>query len=144
MCQFTVIDPAHIPPIALPSMDATHHEEVALVNHIGGLIKAGQAGTLAREDLQASLHEWVEHTRAHFSNENQLMEAANFPAYVIHSGAHTQALDGLTASVEAWLASDNLDALADYVFVQWPEWFLAHVSSMDAMTALYLSQQRSA
>ena len=141
MSNASVVDPTNIPSIAVPSMDATHHEEVELVNKIGQLIKADQAGEPDRERLQAKLDEWVEHTRAHFDRENQLMEIANFPAYGVHSYEHEQALVGLKAAVDAWQADQDMDALAHYVFVSWPEWFHMHVGSMDTMTALYLSQQ---
>ncbi len=139
--DFSVVDPANIPPIAVASMDATHHEEVELVNEIGRLIKASQAGESNREQLLVKLDEWVEHTRTHFGRENQLMEAANFPAYGVHSSEHMQALDGLAAVVDAWRVDENMDALANYVFVSWPEWFYGHVASMDTVTAMYLSQQ---
>lgn len=151
MCHFTVVDPADIPPIGVPSMDATHHEEVELVNQIGRLIKTDQSGaqspvaqSLAAQGnkiLHAKLDEWVEHTQAHFARENQLMEATSFPAYGPHSMEHTQALDGLKAVIDAWQTEKKLDALADYVFVRWPQWFQMHVSSMDSVTAAYLSQR---
>lgn len=141
MSKSAVIDPADIPGIAVPSMDATHHEEVALVNEIGKLILAGQAGELDREALLRKLNEWVEHTRVHFARENQLMEENHFPAYVIHSQEHRQALAGLEATCQDWRERGDLQALADYVFTLWPEWFRTHVNSMDAMTAIYLSQQ---
>jgi len=66
MSDFSVVDPDQIPPIAVASMDAKHHEEVELVNQVGRLIKAGQSGELDSEALHAKLDEWIEHTRRHF------------------------------------------------------------------------------
>jgi len=141
MSDFSVIDPAQIPLIAVPSMDAKHHEEIEVVNQIGRLIKAGQAGELDSEALQAKLDEWIEHTRRHFAHENRLMEEADFAAYGVHSHEHTLVLARLELACKAWQTTGDLDTLADYVLVHWPEWFRGHVASMDTMTALYLSRQ---
>lgn len=141
MSTFSVVDPEQIPAIAVPSMDATHHEEVEVVNEIGRLIKTGQAGNLDREALNAKLDEWVAHTRRHFARENRLMEEAGFAAYGVHSREHTQVLARLEQVCKDWQATGDLDALADYVLGHWPEWFRGHVASMDTMTAIFLSRQ---
>ncbi len=141
MSDFSVVDPDQIPAIAVASMDAKHHEEIELVNQIGCLIKAGQAGDLDREALHAKLDEWIEHTRRHFAHENRLMEEAHFAAYGVHSHEHTLVLARLELVCKAWQTTGDLDALADYVLVHWPEWFQGHVASMDTMTAIFLSRQ---
>jgi len=140
MSDFSVVDPDQIPPIAVASMDAKHHEEVELVNQVGRLIKAGQSGELDSEALHAKLDEWIEHTRRHFAHENQLMEEAGFPAYGVHSHEHTLVLARLELACKAWQTTGDLDALANYVLVYWPEWFQGHVTSMDTMTAIFLSR----
>lgn len=136
-----VIDPADIPAIAVPSMDATHHEEVALVNAIGQLLRRAEAGASVSAELQKSLQDWLEHTRAHFARENRLMADAAFPAYLVHRQEHAQALAGLEAVITTWQDEGELHALRNYVFETWPAWFRQHVSSMDSVTALYLAQQ---
>ncbi len=141
MNDFSVVDPTKIPPIAVASMEAKHHEEVELVNQIGRLIKTGQSGELDSEALHTKLDEWIEHTRRHFAHENRLMEEAGFAAYGVHSHEHTLVLARLELACKAWQTTGDLDALADYVLVHWPEWFQGHVASMDTMTAIYLSRQ---
>ncbi|VAX04519.1 hypothetical protein MNBD_GAMMA20-2380 [hydrothermal vent metagenome] len=140
MSDHYVVDPTKIPPIAVASMDAKHHEEVELVNQIGRLIKTGQSGELDSKALHTKLDEWIEHTRRHFAHENRLMKEADFAAYGVHSHEHTLVLARLELACKAWQTTGDIDALANYVFVHWPEWFQGHVASMDTMTAAYLSR----
>jgi len=141
MTDHAVLDPDDFPKIAVASMEATHHEEIELVNEIGQLILDGQAGELDEEALRARLEAWIEHTRAHFARENKLMEEYAFPASSVHSNEHHQSLAGLEAVCQAWREEGDLQPLADYVFHHWPEWFRRHVATMDTMTALFLSQR---
>lgn len=139
MPETPVLAPGLIPEIAVDSMNATHHEEVALVNVIGGLLEAARQGEADNDAISRALDEWVEHTEAHFARENQLMEEHGFPPYPVHAEEHRNALEEIHQIQQAWHENQALDPLADYIFKRWPEWFLTHVNSMDRVTALFLS-----
>jgi hemerythrin len=136
-----VLDPSDIPQVALASMNETHREEVELINQLGSLLEQGLQGTLDEAGITEKLHEWVEHTRSHFSRENQLMQEYGFPAFPVHSGEHTQVLAQIEALYQQWLDNRELQPLADFIFNSWPDWFDSHVNTMDMVTAQFLSQQ---
>jgi hemerythrin len=128
------ITPENIPLVAIDFMNQTHKEEVALVN---SLMKKLQAAAEEKNDngITEALTQWLAHTEAHFQHENELMLEINFPPYLVHSGEHENALNLLRAVKSTWEENKDLQQLSDYVFKQWPEWFMSHVNSMDTVTA---------
>ncbi|MCU7929722.1 MAG: hemerythrin family protein [Candidatus Thiodiazotropha sp. (ex Codakia rugifera)] len=138
--QLPVIDITEIPLVALETMNEVHREEVALINQLGELVIAGVEGDADSEAITSKLNEWVEHTRAHFDGENQMMKEYGFPPYPVHLGEHQQALLRIESMQQQWLDDNQLDRLAAYIFVEWQDWFKAHVNSMDMVTARFLSQ----
>lgn len=135
--QPPVMEPSAVPLVALESMNATHRQEVELVNRLGALLVEG-ADEAAIGRL---LEEWVTHTREHFERENQLMRDGGFPAYPIHSDEHRKVLALIEELRRQWQGQRDRTALADFLFSQWPSWFHQHVNSMDRVTALFLSQR---
>lgn len=138
--QLPVIDITEIPLVALDTMNEVHREEVALINQLGELVIAGVEGSPDSEAISFKLNEWVAHTRAHFEGENKMMKEYGFPPYPVHMGEHQQALSRIESLQQQWLGDNQLDRLAEYIFVEWLEWFKAHVNSMDMVTARFLSQ----
>lgn len=136
-----VLAPSAIPELAVASMNATHREEVELVNALGALLESGLRGQVAEADITATLHAWVQHTRQHFERENRLMQEYGFPALPVHRGEHARMLDIIESQQRHWLESRQVEPLAAFVFRQWPEWFNLHVNTMDRVTALFISQQ---
>jgi hemerythrin len=130
----TNITPDNIPLVAIDFMNQTHREEVALVN---SLMKKLQAAAEEKNDdgITESLTQWLAHTEAHFQRENELMLEINFPPYLVHSGEHENAINLMRSVIQTWKKNMDLQQLTDYVFNQWPEWFMAHVNSMDMVTA---------
>ncbi len=141
MPDLTVLNPDTIPSVAIDFMNHTHAEEVALVRELGDLIADYQGRTLRdvadAEKIRRKLSDWLAHTQAHFLAENELMEEYAFPAYPIHAGEHAAALQKMTVVIEAWDKHQEIDLLADYVFILWPAWFNGHVTSMDMITAKF-------
>ncbi|MBL3526235.1 MAG: hemerythrin family protein [gamma proteobacterium endosymbiont of Lamellibrachia anaximandri] len=136
-----VLDPSAIPLIALGSMNETHKEEVELINQLGRLLEDAVNGQPDEAAITEKLHEWAEHTKDHFSRENQLMQDYGFPAFPVHSGEHDKVLAQIEALYQRWLETKVVEPLADYIFGEWPRWFDAHVNSMDMVTAMFLSQR---
>lgn len=138
-----VVDTTMIPQVALESMNDTHREEVELVNQLGALLEQGLEGNADNAAITGKLHEWVEHTRAHFERENRLMQEHGFPAFPVHSGEHSQMLAIIEDLQRNWLDNGNIETLANFIFHDWARWFELHVNSMDKVTAQFLSQHIS-
>jgi hemerythrin len=130
----TNINPDNIPLVTIDFMNQTHKEEVALVNLLMEQLKAA-TDEESHNGISESLTQWLKHTEAHFQRENELMLEIDFPPYLVHSGEHENALNVMRAVIKAWLTNKDLQQLSDYVSNQWPEWFQAHVNSMDTVTA---------
>lgn len=122
-------------------MNATHLEEVDMVNYLGRLIvaydKQDKPTKEAENDITLMLGSWLLHTHAHFESENALMSEMQFPAYTVHMGEHDVAFEKMASVVEAWRRDKDIALIKDYVFYLWPAWFEAHVTSMDLMTARF-------
>jgi hemerythrin len=137
--QYSVLAPEDVPSIAVGSMNDTHHEELALVNALGDLLIRAKGGEVDVSAITAALNDWIVHTEAHFSRENQLMEAYGFPPYPVHAQEHDAALEGLQSVQQLWRDKQEVDELVEFVFTSWPQWFQMHVNSMDNVTARFLS-----
>jgi hemerythrin len=136
-----IIEAGNIPQVELAFMNNTHFEEIEMVKSLGELIsnyqQAGSDSDIDTKAITDSLQQWLSHTIEHFERENELMQATGFPALSVHSNEHEQALKALKGVVDTWQQSQNIDLLTDFVFDQWPNWFNAHVGSMDMVTAKF-------
>ncbi|MEW8052245.1 MAG: hemerythrin family protein [Candidatus Thiodiazotropha sp.] len=135
-----VVDTGEIPSVALASMNEVHLEEVGLINRLGEMVVQAIDGEANPERISQVLAEWVEHTRAHFEDENRLMETYAFPPYPVHKAEHAKVLARIETLQDQWSKDQGLQQLADYIFVEWRAWFDQHVKSMDMVTAQFLSQ----
>ena len=133
----------NIPLVSIEFMNRTHHEELEMVNILMEKITARLSDkpsaklSEVQNDIEISqlLEQWLEHTKVHFTRENELMQETAFPAYSVHSEEHEIALKRMQTVIGAWQQNKDIDLVKDYVFTLWPNWFKAHVSTMDKMTA---------
>ena len=128
-----VLEATQIPQVAMDAMNTVHHEELMIVNDVSAAI--------ANKDITKITqlcNQWLEHTKAHFARENNLMETYNFPAFHCHHQEHLDALEGLESIINAWQEKANLDSMATYVRDTWPEWYINHISTMDTVTSAYI------
>lgn len=100
--QHNVLDTSAIPQVGVESMNETHREEVNLVNHLGSLLDQNIQGHVDEIAITETLHAWVEHTRQHFSRENQLMQKYRFPALAVHSNEHSQVFARIEELEHQW------------------------------------------
>ena len=137
----TILDAKTIPQVALDFMNQTHSEEVELVNNLGkSLDSYTHQTTLSQQKTDAitqQLMNWLAHTEAHFARENQLMQDTGFPAYNIHASEHSRVLNEMKDIIQRWQEQQDINALEDFLFCSWPNWFDAHVNSMDMVTAQF-------
>lgn len=114
-------------------MDATHEEFVSLL---------GAAEAALSESHEAALSAYealVEHTIAHFGQEDRWMVATGFAPENCHTFQHAQVL-GLMHEVSR-LAREQADfGPLQRVLPELGAWFKMHAQSMDAALASHLDQ----
>lgn len=134
------LTPESIPQVALDFMNRDHAEFVILRDKLLDLL----AARATVEQLQIALDELVEHTRRHFAAEEQVMLETGFPVYQIHKGEHDSVLAGMSAQIERWHQGRDNESLRNWIDQDVGEWLLAHISSMDFVTARFVDMQRKA
>jgi len=114
--------------LELPAMDATHEEFVHL-------LAAVQAAPDAA--LLPAWHALVEHTVAHFGQEDRWMQATRFAAGNCHSLQHRVILQVLGEGTERAQRHGELHVLRTMAD-ELAAWFPRHTQTMDAALALHL------
>ncbi|MGL1832462.1 hemerythrin domain-containing protein [Rhodocyclaceae bacterium SMB388] len=113
--------------LGLEPMDATHREFVECYQ---ALAAADATSFLAAYDR------FIEHTVAHFEQENRWMEAVNFPG--CHRAEHDRVLAVIRDVRKRVEAGDMF--LGRRLVEELPAWFENHAVGMDAALAHYLGQ----
>ena len=111
--------------LGVSRMDNTHRE---FVEHYNALANA------APEDFLAHLDTFIEHTEAHFAQENRWMEQVNFPG--CHRGEHERVLE-VVREVRRQAANGEM-LYAGRLIEELPAWFENHTNGMDAALAFHL------
>ena len=110
-------------------MDDTHREFVAQLNRVGDAVDAG---------VLAALDDFIAHTEAHFGQEEQWMEAINFPPLGCHKSEHEKVLETVREVRKRVAAGDT--RLGRVLAEALAEWFPQHAASMDAVLAMFMAQ----
>ena len=124
-----------LPDVAMAFMNTVHSDELALVTRL--LANVENTAPAATIDVQIAA--WVEHTQAHFAREERLMHEYDFFATPCHQGEHETALLELLGVQQQWLRDRDYALLLAYI-PHWREWLQQHISTMDFVTANFLSQ----
>ena len=108
-------------------MDDTHEEFVSMLNQL----------MTTPPDQQLPLYRaFIEHTVAHFAQEERWMLATGFAADNCHAGQHATILETMNAVLEH---SEKGDAdIINRMALALAEWFPQHTASMDAGLAQHL------
>jgi len=133
-----LIDHNDIPQVSQDFMNNTHSEEVDIINTLFDEILLYEKGESSVEKVDTLYQEWVKHTVEHFTREEVEMLEAEFPAFNMHKQAHDQELAQMNKVFQAWKKDHDIKILKGYFIEVVPEWLIAHISSMDAMTANFL------
>jgi len=113
----------------LPLMDDTHREFVELVTD---LERAADA------ELPARWKALVEHTEAHFGQEDRWMAATRFASGNCHTIQHQVVLQVLNEALQLVQQGQEGPALLRRLTQELASWFPQHAQSMDAALALHL------
>lgn len=108
-----------------PRMDDTHREFVDLLNGVAGALD-GEA-----LPLEQALARFVQHTEAHFAQEDDWMRRVGFAAQNCHSLQHAQVLE-LVREVHRRLRDEADVNVVRALVPALAEWFPMHAQSMDA------------
>tara|TARA_R110001606_G_scaffold361754_7_gene515446 strand:+ start:368064 stop:368540 length:477 start_codon:yes stop_codon:yes gene_type:complete len=136
-----ILDANTFPRVDIDFMNNTHFDELVLVEKLGQLISAYQENPATSEDdtqqITQAFENWIEHSHGHFYRENALMQEVEFPMYHVHSAEHERVLADMVAIFTAWKKNHDIEAVADFIFSAWPNWFNNHVNTMDLITAQF-------
>lgn len=116
-----------------PRMDHTHREFVDLLNAVEGALEG------AALPLEQALGRFVQHTEAHFAQEDDWMRRVGFAAQNCHSLQHAQVLE-LVREVHRRLRDEADVDVVRALVPALAEWFPMHAQSMDAGLALSMQE----
>lgn len=126
------------PQVALDFMNRDHAEFSALRGQLLDLLAAGTPAP----QVSALLDELLEHTRHHFAEEERLMQEVGFPPYPIHKGEHDRVLADMSARSQRWKQDRDVEALREWLDQAVGDWFMAHVGTMDSVTAEFINMRQ--
>jgi len=126
--------------IAVDEMQHTHEEEISMLNEINALATIYENDKTKHEELENKLDEYIKHVKVHFANEERLIRLYQFPPYQMHKAEHDRVLHELNDVLIRWKQHGEIDAIIVYLR-QSVEWIINHISTMDNMTAMFISQQ---
>lgn len=125
------------PVVAVDFMNRDHAAFADLHRRLLDLLDGGAS----HASIDHALDDLLRHTRVHFADEEQLMREVGFPAYPVHQAEHERVLAEMGEQVDAWRRDRDLDALSAWIRAAVPEWFTAHIATMDTMTARFAGMQ---
>ena len=121
-------------------MQQTHENEIKILNAIEKLAFGYEKNEEQKRELESRIDEYISHVKAHFANEEQLMQAHDFPSYEMHKLAHDMFLIDLAYATRQWKEFGDISKIINFVY-KTPEWIVMHVNGVDAPTARYLAQK---
>ena len=133
-----LIDYEDIPQVSQSFMNETHKEDVDIINALFEEVLAFEKGGSSTDKIDTKYQEWITHTIAHFSTEEEEMLETAFPPYPMHKGEHDRVLAQMKEVFDAWVKQRDIKILKTYFIEVIPEWLVAHISTMDAITANYI------
>lgn len=133
-----LISQEDIPQVSQDFMNTTHSEEVTLINALFEEILSYEKNGNNTNAVDTMYQAWIEHTIEHFTTEEVEMIEAEFPAFPMHKQAHDDALKQMNEVFDAWKESREIKILKMYFIEAVPQWLIAHISTMDAMTANHI------
>jgi hemerythrin len=116
-------------------IDAEHKELIDILNELYDAMMSGKA----KDDLQSALMKLVQHTRAHFQSEEQLMRKYAYPELLPHLNEHRKLTDQVMKLQKDLDAGRTMDAKDILNFLK--TWLTEHIQGTDRNLAVYLNEQ---
>jgi len=130
-----LITQEQLPLGAMPNMNDTHLEEILIINRLETAASENET-----EAVASILKELLEHTDMHFSDEEDMMEEALFPAFQMHKSEHDRHLHELRSIIKYFEQHKDTGAISAYIKGNLTPWLINHIQTMDTMTAKFLQQ----
>jgi len=119
-------------------IDSQHETLIGLVNRIHEAMLQGSGKAV----LDALLSELLEHTRAHFSYEEQLMSQYNYPGYEEHKSQHGRLMQHIVSLTERYYNGELLLSFA--VVLELKGWATVHIEKSDKPLGAFLKGREGA
>ncbi|MGE4510573.1 MAG: bacteriohemerythrin [Sulfurimonadaceae bacterium] len=134
-----LLDKDAMPLVAMDFMNATHYEDVMIINKLYDALEAyeKEQNEANAKSVEALYAEWFEHTIGHFQAEEVMMREKNFPPYPMHKGEHDRALHEMDEVFRHWNKTHDALALKNYLTRSLAPWLLHHIQTMDTVTASF-------
>jgi hemerythrin len=137
-----IVDLDAIPQVALAFINDDHREEGKLLNDLADAVKGHRAGKVPVETVLHRFEALLQHTQEHFGREEEAMQQSGFPPYQVHKGEHDRVIDEMESEETHFRETGDTGRLWSYVSEAVPSWFVAHIQSMDAVTAQFVAARR--
>lgn len=128
-----------LPQVELESMNRDHADQVEMLGAVVQALEGHDGTETSLRAVDEALEDFAEHTREHFRQEDDQMRRYDFPPFVLHTEAHTNAIALLDRVVARWKADRDVAALGQYVRDDFPAWLVHHVTMLDTFAAQYIS-----
>jgi hemerythrin-like metal-binding protein len=116
-------------------IDDQHQQMLDIVNSLHSAVEASADKAI----LEKLLIELYEHTRVHFSTEDELMKKHNFPGYADHLHEHHVLLQHLDNLVKGVTGGEHPTFRSDYDVSS--DWVLIHIFKSDMELGAFLNTQ---
>lgn len=120
----------------IPEIDSQHEALVGLVNRLHETMLQGAD----RAALDGLLLQLIEHTRSHFSYEEQLMSQYDYPGYEAHRSQHNRLMQHLEELVEGYHNGELLLSFA--VVLDLKGWATVHIEKSDKPLGAFLTSRK--
>ena len=120
------------PKLPVSFMNEEHEVFIGLMND------AEQSLTMGTFQLQ-HFRRLVQHCQEHFAHEEREMLKAGFPAYRQHKAEHDRTLSTMSRLLNEYDEDGNIEPLLDFIQDTLPDWFSAHITTLDTVTAHFLA-----
>ncbi|MDX2458060.1 MAG: bacteriohemerythrin [Gammaproteobacteria bacterium] len=120
----------------IPEIDSQHETLIGLVNRLHETMLQG-ADKAAMDGLLSQL---IEHTRTHFSYEEQLMSQTGYPEYEAHKSQHNRLMQHLEDLAEGYQNGELLLSFA--VVLDLKGWATVHIQKSDKPLGAFLTSRK--
>ena len=129
-----LIAPNDIDKVRVPEIDAEHERLVELINDLHEAMSSKRG----EEVLGRGLQELIEFTRLHFSNEEELMTAHEYPDATRHKAEHERLLAHIVDLDRRYRSGDLLLSFA--ILLELKSWATKHIVHSDVPLGDFLNR----
>ena len=119
----------------IPEIDSQHETLIKLINLLHETMQQGAD----REALGGLLSQLLEHTRAHFAYEEELMSQYSYPGYEAHKSEHNRLMQHLIDLEGRFKNGDLLLSFA--IVLELKGWASVHIEKSDKPLGTFMNNR---